>query len=59
MHALKIMIYNTCVSVIKENIPSVQIKNKQHIKESKHAFILGSAVYMVANSYKTVLVIFE
>jgi hypothetical protein len=34
----------------KKNIPSVQVKNKPNVRESKHAFILGSTVNMVTNS---------
>jgi hypothetical protein len=33
----------------KKNIPSVQVKNKPRDGESKHAFILGSTVYIVRN----------
>ncbi len=39
-----------CVSVIKENIPYVQVKKKPHVRESKPAFILGSTVYMATNN---------
>ncbi len=44
------LIYNMCVSDIKDNIPCVQVKNKPHVGEWKHAFILGSMVYMVVNT---------
>jgi hypothetical protein len=38
-------------TTIKEkNIPTVQVKNKPRVWELKHAFILGSAVYIVANN---------
>jgi hypothetical protein len=42
---------NVCVfDIKKKNIPPVQVKNKPNVRESKHAFILGSTVNMVANS---------
>ncbi len=41
-----------CVLYInKKNIPFVQVKNKPRVRESKHAFILGSLVNMVKNNY--------
>ncbi len=42
---------STCVSSIwKDNIPSVQVKNKQYIQETKDVFIFGSMDSMVATS---------
>jgi hypothetical protein len=43
-----------CVCVRKKNIPSVQVKNKPCVGESKNAIILGSMVYMVANNFRTI-----
>ncbi len=46
---LNILVHNVCVYK-KGNIPSGQVKNKLHVRESKHVFILGSSVNMVTNS---------
>ncbi len=43
--------YSMSVQYKKKNIPSVKVKNKPCVRESKHALILGSAVNMVANNY--------
>jgi hypothetical protein len=48
-----------CVSHIKENIPSVLVKNKQHVRESKHAFNLGSMVYIVAYSQMYAVIVYK
>jgi hypothetical protein len=38
-----------CVFDIKRKIPSLQVKNQPHVRESKHVFILGSMGNMGAN----------
>jgi hypothetical protein len=40
-----------CVQYKKRNIPSVQVKNKPHVRGLEHVFILRSMVSMVANRY--------